>query len=421
MSQVQAEQALRRQAEEIAMENATLSPENLNALSSEETRQTLDELRIHQIELEMQNEEMKRTQLELVASRDQYFNFYDLSPVGYFTLNEKGLILEANLTTATLLGMVRSELVKKPIFRFIHKEDQDIYYLHGKQLFETGKPQTCELRMMKNDGTAFWAHIELTVAQDADGAPVSRIVMSDINERKLTEEVLQRTHDELEQQTESLLTLLEEKDVLLKEVHHRVKNNLAAIMGLIDLQGQEIVDEPARASLVELSNRIRSMSLVHEQLYQSDNFARIDLQYYLDSLTAHLHSSYQGSRNIHVSVAAAGVKMGLDSAVPCGLLITELVTNAFKYAFPEGQPCSGAVGCEIAVSATWDCAAYTLTVVDNGVGLPAGLDWTKTNTLGLVLVKMLGQHQLQGQIEVDCTGGTTFRLRFVPPIARIFE
>ena len=171
LSQVQAEQALRRQAEEIAMENATLSPENLNALSSEETRQTLDELRIHQIELEMQNEEMKRTQLELVASRDQYFNFYDLSPVGYFTLNEKGLILEANLTTATLLGMVRSELVKKPIFRFIHKEDQDIYYLHGKQLFETGKPQTFELRMMKNDGTAFWAHLELIVAQDADGTP----------------------------------------------------------------------------------------------------------------------------------------------------------------------------------------------------------------------------------------------------------
>jgi two-component sensor histidine kinase len=163
------------------------------------------------------------------------------------------------------------------------------------------------------------------------------------------------------------------------------------------------------------------MSLVHEQLYRSENFARIDFQDYLNSLTTHLHSSYQGSRNIHVSVAASGVKMGLDSAVPCGLLITELVTNAFKYAFPEGQSCSGAVGCEIAVSAAWDGAAYTLTVADNGVGLPAGLDWRKTKTLGLVLVKMLGKHQLQGEIEVDCTGGTTFRLRFVPPIARIFE
>ncbi len=124
LSQVQAGTVLRRQAEEIAWENAALTLENPKALSPEEIRQTLHELRIHQIELVMQNEEMKRTQLELVVSRDRYFNFYDLSPVGYFTLSEKGLILEANLTTATLLGVVRSELVKKPISRFIHKEDR---------------------------------------------------------------------------------------------------------------------------------------------------------------------------------------------------------------------------------------------------------------------------------------------------------
>jgi two-component sensor histidine kinase len=238
---------------------------------------------------------------------------------------------------------------------------------------------------------------------------------------------LQRTHNELEQQTEALRksdkalrASLEEKDVLLKEVHHRVKNNLAAIMGLIDLQEQSS-DEQTRAAMTDLSNRIRSMSLVHEQLYQSENFARIDFQDYLNVLTAHLRSSYQSSRNVHVSVAASGVKMGLDSAVPCGLLITELVTNAFKYAFPAGQTCSGASGCEVAVSAEWDGAAYTLTVADNGVGLPAGLDWTKTKTMGLLLVKMLGQHQLQGKIEVDYTGGTRFRLRFVPPIVRIYE
>jgi PAS domain S-box-containing protein len=414
LSQVQAGTALRRQAEEMAQENAALTLENLKALSPEETLQSLHELRVHQIELEMQNEELRRTYGEMDVVRARYFDLYDLAPVGYCTLSEKGLILEANLTAATLLGLARGELIKKPIFRFIHKEDTAIYYMQHQQLFETSKPQACELRMVKNDGTAFWAHIESTVAQDADGIPVSRFVMSNINERKLAEEAL-RESDKL------LRASLEEKDVLLKEVHHRVKNNLAAIMGLIDLQGQEIVDETARASLVKLSNRIRSMSLVHEQLYQSDNFARIDLQFYLDSLTAHLHSSYQGSRNIQVSVAAAGVKMGLDSAVPCGLLITELVTNAFKYAFPAGQPCSGAVGCEIAVSAAWDGAAYTLTVADNGVGLPAGLDWKNTKTLGLLLVKMLSQHQLRGKIEVDCTGGTTFRLRFVPRIVRIYE
>jgi PAS domain S-box-containing protein len=421
LSRVQAEMALRRQAEEIAQENAALTLENPQALSLEETRQMLHELRVHQIELEMQCNELRLAQVEVNVARARYFDLYNMAPVGYCTLSEKGRILEANLTAATLLGLAQAKLINQQLSRFIFKEDQDIYYLHRKHLFDTGKPQASDLRMVKNDGTTFWAHLESTEAQNADGIPVWRFVMSDITNRKLAEAVLQRTHDELERQTEALRALLEEKDVLLKEVHHRVKNNLAVIMGLIDMQGQEIVDEAARASLVKLSNRIRSMSLVHEQLYQSENFAQIDLQCYLDSLTAHLHSSYQGSRNIHVSVAASGVKMGLDSAVPSGLFITELVTNAFKYAFPAGQPCSGAVGCEIAVSAEWDGAAYTLNVADNGVGLPAGLDWTKTKTLGLLLVKMLGQHQLRGKIEVDCTGGTAFRLRFVPRIARIYE
>jgi two-component sensor histidine kinase len=278
----------------------------------------------------------------------------------------------------------------------------------------TCKPFCIEYRIRDALGNWHWFE-DRSTGYHFDGIDtiVEGLVL-DITERKGVEEALQEAN-------KALRASLEEKDVLLKEVHHRVKNNLAAIMGLLDLQGQKIVDKAARASLVELSNRIRSMSLVHEQLYQSENFARIDFQCYLDSLTAHLHSSYQRSRNIHVSVAAAGVKMGLDSAVPCGLFITELVTNAIKYAFPEGQPCSGAVGCKIAVSAAWDGIAYTLTVADNGVGLPADLDWRNTKTLGLLLVKMLGQHQLQGEIEVDCTGGTTFLLRFAPPIARMYE
>ena len=124
--------ALRRQAEEIAREKAAHSPENIEALSTEATRQTLYELRVHQIELEMQNEELRRAQAELDAARARYFDLYDLAPVGYCTLSEKGLILEANLTIATLLGVARSALIKQQLTRFIIKEDQDIYYqYHG--------------------------------------------------------------------------------------------------------------------------------------------------------------------------------------------------------------------------------------------------------------------------------------------------
>ena len=439
LSQVQAGTALRRQAEEIAWENAALTLENPKALSPEEIRRMLHELRVHQIELEMQNDELRLAQVEINVTRARYFDLYDMAPVGYCTLSEKGLIQEANLTAATMLGLARATLINQQLSRFIFKEDQTLYYLHRKHLFDTGKPQASDLRMVKNDGTTFWAHLESTEAQNADGIPVWRFVMSDITNRKQAEAVLQRTYDELEQQTEALLesekhyrelvegtpgiiysfsikrggvyysshvtdilgyspeqlyaqpmlwynsihpderysvdqlirdattckpfcieyrirdalgnwhwfedrstgyhfdgidaiveglvlditerkrveealresekslrASLEEKEVLLKEVHHRVKNNLAAIMGLIDLQGQSN-DEQTRAAMTELSNRIRSMSLVHEQLYRSENFARIDFQDYLNVLTAHLHSSYHRSGNIQASVAADGI------------------------------------------------------------------------------------------------------------------
>jgi diguanylate cyclase (GGDEF)-like protein/PAS domain S-box-containing protein len=150
-------------------------------------RELIHELQIHQIELEMQNEELRRVQAELDESRARYFDLYDLAPVGYCTISENGLILEANLTAASLLGVARRELFNQPLSRFIIKEDQDTYYLHRKQLFSTGSPQACEFRMLKKEGTYFWAYIDATTAQGANGMPVCRISMSDITIRKQEE------------------------------------------------------------------------------------------------------------------------------------------------------------------------------------------------------------------------------------------
>ena len=127
---------LRKRAEEIARDNDCRMPQNQALLSANEINNLIHELRVHQIELEMQNDELLRAQMELEASRDRYFNFYDMAPVGYFTLSEKGLILEANLTSATLLGVARSEMVKHPISQFIHKEDLDVFYLYLNQLLK---------------------------------------------------------------------------------------------------------------------------------------------------------------------------------------------------------------------------------------------------------------------------------------------
>jgi PAS domain S-box-containing protein len=184
---------LRRQAEEIAWGKTSKIPEDRKGLSPDETRQTVHELQVHQIELEMQNEELRRAQAELDASRARYFDLYDLAPVGYCTISEKGMILETNLTAATLLDVTRGALVTQSITRFILKDDQDIYYRHRKLLFDTGEPQSCELRMLKKGETVFWGHLAATAAQDADGTPICRVVMSDITERKQAEETLKKS------------------------------------------------------------------------------------------------------------------------------------------------------------------------------------------------------------------------------------
>ncbi len=186
---------LRQKAEALARERAARAPEESATLSPVEIRKTLHELRVHQIELEMQNEELRTAQAEIEAGRARYFDLYDMAPVGYCTLSGQGLILHANLTATKLMGTTRGLLVGQPISRFILKEDQDIYYLHRKQLLEASEPQECELRLVKPDGTLFWAHLAGSATQAVDGAPLSRMVISDITARKRVEKALRESED----------------------------------------------------------------------------------------------------------------------------------------------------------------------------------------------------------------------------------
>ena len=195
---------LRQKAEALVRERAGPFTKNevdgiktSEALSPEEVRQTLHELRVHQIELEMQNEELRTAQIRIEEGRARYFDLYDLAPVGYCTLSEHGLILEANLTVATMLGMTRGALVKQPFSRFILIEDQNVYYLLHKQIFGTGQPQKCELRLVKPDGTLFWVHLAASAAQTDDDAPVCRVVISDITDLKQAEDALRKNLKDL--------------------------------------------------------------------------------------------------------------------------------------------------------------------------------------------------------------------------------
>ncbi len=168
---------LQRRAGKLARAEDAQSPSHLETLSPEESRLILHELRVHQIELEMQNEELRQSQVELDAARALYFDLWDMAPVGFCTVNDKGLVLQANLTVATLLGESRDNLLRKPMTRFIFKEDQDIYYQHRKLHFVAGEAQACDLRMVKLDGTPFWAHLAATVAQGPGGAPLLRLAI----------------------------------------------------------------------------------------------------------------------------------------------------------------------------------------------------------------------------------------------------
>ena len=186
-------QALREHAEVRSRRQSALAPERLAALSPAAARDVVHELEVHQIELEMQNDELRRAQLELDASRARYFSLYDLAPVGYCSVSEQGLILQANLAAAKLLGSSRSALVKQPLSRFILKADQDVWYLHRKLLVETRQAQTLELRLAPPEGELRWVQVSASLSDDGNDPPVILAVLTDISNRKLLETAMRES------------------------------------------------------------------------------------------------------------------------------------------------------------------------------------------------------------------------------------
>jgi PAS domain S-box-containing protein len=199
LSSEQVGQTLRWLAEDIFQRKGGLSQEGIKGLSPEEMQHLLHELYVHQIELEIQNTELHRIHVELEASRARLIDFYDFAPVGYLTVSEEGMIVEANLTIATQLGVTRNSLLNKPLTNFIMPADQDLYYRHRKMLFETGVPQTCELRLLQKDGPPLWVLLKATMSKDGGkGKHACRVVVTDIHERKQAEEKLRIAYAELE-------------------------------------------------------------------------------------------------------------------------------------------------------------------------------------------------------------------------------
>ena len=356
------------------------------------SKQAEDSLLIHHTELTIQNEELRRTQDELEASRTRYFDLYDMAPIGYCTVSDTGLIQEANLTFATLLGIERSNLISQPLTSFILPEDQDIYYMFRKHFVEIGRHQESELRIIRKQGTFFWARIDAVMAQDADGKPMLRCAISDIAVSKQTEEKIKLS--------------LREKETLLKEIHHRVKNNLQIISSLLNLQTGYIGDEKMGGIFRECRDRIMAMASVHALLYKSKNLAEIDFGEYVRETTNQLFRSYKtGRMDISLVTQAENVLLPIDTDIPCGLIINELVTNALKHAFPQ----TGKGEIKIAMNRT--VLGIKLLFEDNGIGFPKNTDFYQSETFGLKLVHLLVK-QLDGSIEQVVDGGTKYTIMF---------
>ncbi|MFQ5713816.1 MAG: ammonium transporter [Candidatus Scalinduaceae bacterium] len=214
--------------------------------------------------------------------------------------------------------------------------------------------------------------------------------------------------DALQKVTAKTEASLKEKEVLLREIHHRVKNNMQVISSLIRLQSRNVKDEQQIEMLKESQNRIKAMALIHEKLYRSKDLANIDFNDYIKNLVNDLFLSYKASTGkVTLKMNIETVSFGIDTAIPCGLIINELVSNSLKYAFPEGK--DG----EIKISLrTLDEGDIELIVSDNGVGIPKDLDFRNTESLGLRLITNLAETQLQGKVELNRNKGTEFQIKY---------
>lgn len=216
----------------------------------------------------------------------------------------------------------------------------------------------------------------------------------DVTEKKKAEEAIKRS--------------LKEKDILLKEIHHRVKNNLQIVTSLLKLQAGYVKDDKIKQLFRESQNRVQSMSLIHQKLYQTKDLAHIDFKEYIETVTMHLQHSYGILEDrVKILIDVSKMNMSIDNAIPAGLIINELVSNSLKHAFPDNR--SG----NIFISAAFDeyNNEYWLLIRDNGIGLSSKIDLENSASFGLRLVHTLVK-QLDGMIEIVNKGGIEFRIHF---------
>lgn len=247
---------LRQRAEKRAQAQELLAPELLETLSLEQTRTLLHTLQVHKVELEMQNDQLFLAQLDLEIARERSLDLYELAPVGYCSLSETGVILHANLTAANLLGVFRQELVGEPITRFIHPEDQDIYYLQNRKVFSATESRGCELRLQRQGQTPFWVRLEVSAVLGETGRPERRLVFVDISEQKRLATALAASEARLGAVTEAVA-----EGIVLLDPAGRIVSANPAVARMFGYSGEEVIGMAFEALLGRQGDQAASAAL----------------------------------------------------------------------------------------------------------------------------------------------------------------
>jgi PAS domain S-box-containing protein len=331
---------------------------------------------------------------DALAEANQELNaIISASPIAITAVDTEGKIMEWNRAAESLFGWKAEEVMGKDV-PYVPPEATEEYHQLKSGVLKGTAHVGRVLRRTRRDGTELELFSSSAPLRNVAGDVIGAVAMFvDITDSLRVNQQLR----------ESLL----EKEVLLKEVHHRVKNNLQVVSSLLSLQAEQILDLQAREVFRESQNRVKSMALIHERLYRSQDLANVDFGEYVRNLASSLVNSYRTSvPKVECEICVVPVSLEIDVAIPCGLILNELLSNALKHAFPDGREGSIVVRLEQAGEET-----LRLSVCDNGVGLPEGFDIRKALSLGYQLVELLAD-QVRGTLEVHSQGGVSVSLLF---------
>jgi PAS domain S-box-containing protein len=337
---------------------------------------------------------------DLLMSANPLAKILDLADDAIISLNQNQRIILFNHGAERIFGYSSSEVKGQPLDILLPSRLIQVHRTHIRNFDQSAVSarrmgERGEILGRRKDGSEFPAEASISKVE-VDGQKMFTVILRDVTQRVAAQEQMRAS--------------LHEKEALLKEIHHRVKNNLQVVSSLLGLQSRAITDPETRKRFQESQNRIHSMALLHESLYQSETLSQIDFPEYIRQLAAHLFHSYGvGNDRVRLETDLQDLNLTLDTAVPCGLIINELVSNSLKYAFPGDR--NGVI--RVAMREEPD-RNITLRVADDGIGLDSSVDWATTPTLGLRLVRSLAQ-QLGGKLEVNSKQGTEIFLSFVAP------